>query len=210
MLRAALSDLSIDFRVEDDAGSGPTVEFQTFMDTYYAPFVVDALESIRMFGFVVFGLRRKRGMIIPHVAPFDTYRVELVILSGYECRLRATSTLTASTSKDSRLYTYMNSCPTMQGIISSPIAALVPKISSLSLLLSAAVQNDLNAALPTLITENSRNQVPATREDTFVSDLEGMFGTGATEIVESREVRCVCRTTLLHATCLNPSPRRSK
>lgn len=186
ILSSVLSASSI--KMVTSGGGRATTLFQDFIDTVYLAFVVEALDTIRMFGFVVYSLHRAEGSVMPYVVPLGTYTVEMAIVGGHRKVMRAHSSI-SNGGRQSALHVYMQDSPSIQGNILSPVAALAPKIMSLGLLLSAAVEGDLNAALPTLITQTATEKPNAAADIYSSSELDGFFGSHASDMLTDRAAR---------------------
>jgi hypothetical protein len=163
-----------------------TSTFGHFIQETYIPFAVQAMDMIRMFGFVVYALVKEGGTVTPHVVPFGCFNVEIALSSTYKTVLRATSKLSAS-QRSPPLYVYTDTHPSMNGAIVSALSSLAPRIISQRLLTAAAVEGDLNAALPTLITQTIPDQRNAAADIYNNSELEGFFGSHATDVIANRE-----------------------
>ena len=162
-----------------------TEQFHVFMQDNYMPFVVEALDHIRMFGFVVYSLHKTAKEVVPYVAPFGTFTVQMAILSGHRRVMRASSTI-GNGGRQSALHVFVETMPTTAGHIMSPVSTVSNKIMSVGLLLSAAVESDMNAALPTLVTQAIPEKTNVGGDIYNSSELEGFFGSHASDVLADR------------------------
>jgi hypothetical protein len=169
-----------------DENEDATGNFSNFLQKCYLPFASAAMDYIRMFGFVVYTLVKEGPHTIPNVVPFGTYKVEIAITTGFRTVLRASSTISHGSNRSARMHVYTVSMPSMKGVIQSPVASLAVRITSQGLLMAAAVESDLNVALPTLITQTVPDRVGAAVEFSR-TELEGFFDGQASDILAEEQ-----------------------
>ena len=135
-----------------------TAEFQEFLVREWLPFARDAADCLRTFGFVPYvivdaddGVNR-----VPIVPPLGAYGVEYTIDESFRRRMLMRARLSATTHEVADSDFFVQCWPNMQGEICSPMMALAAGIVRTDVMTAAAVECEINAARPTLITQSHR------------------------------------------------------
>lgn len=134
----------------------PQPEFVDFMRRYWIPFARDAADSLRVTGYVPYMFKLcadGSGNYIPVVPPRDTYSTEMLVSSDFTRRMVLRSRLGASRSVIDSVRYFVQAYPSMQGEIDSSLIALAPALVRLEALTNAAIECEINAARPTMVTQ---------------------------------------------------------
>lgn len=162
--------------VKNGVAEEPTEEFATFLQRYWIPFAQDAADCIRAFGFVPYVIRPAPDSVnlMPLVPPFGTYGVEYTIDTNFQRALHMKARLQPMLQEVPNSHFFVVEWPTFQGEIQSAMMALAKGIVRKEVIERCAVEAELNAARPTLLTQSHKEARTSSASSTDRSILTGV------------------------------------
>jgi len=135
-----------------------TEQFHEFLVQHWLPFAQDAADCLRTFGFVPYVIVDSDDGVnkVPRVPPLGAYGVEYTIDEQFCRRMRMRARLSATIHEVPNSHFFVQCWPTLGGEICSPMMALAAGIVRTDVMTAAAVECEINAARPTLITQSHR------------------------------------------------------
>jgi hypothetical protein len=167
------------------AGGAPlevASEFLEFVKRHWISFGRDALDHLRMFGFVPYVLRACDDGVnfVPLVPPLGSYAVELSLDEDFQRGIRMLSRM-GDQGEVARSHFYVHQWPTLEGELVSPLMTLVPGMVRCDILMNAAVEADVAGARPVLLTQAQRATSGATRSNGTSNQQSVAVATGVSE-----------------------------
>lgn len=147
--------------VSEEKGVVTTPEFAEYLRKHWLPFAKDVADNLRVLGYVPYCFRpdTEDGQNqIPVVPPRNTYTTEMRVHADFSQSLHLRTRLGSHETILDYVEYFVQSYPNMSGELDSSMIALAPAIIRLEALTNAAVECDINAARPTMVTQ-SRKEV---------------------------------------------------
>lgn len=157
-------------------------DFQEFLQRHWFSFGRDALDHLRMFGFVPYVLRVADDGVnyVPIVPPFGAYSVEMDTMADFRRSLAMKSQITVPTDVPDSDF-YVHTWPNMEGVIVSPLMSLMPSLVRVETLTNAAIECDVAAARPTIVTQTQRSTAGAAPSTGTQNQRQVAVSTGVAE-----------------------------